>query len=170
MYIVDASKQLTLFMENICDFTDLGLSSDYLVPLLEESSDSFDPPLTQRIVEKSGKSGVLTYIEKLLSHGHILVNTNNGVIDAFVAYYSNDKETRLAYIPLVLIKKESQGKGLATTLINECLNRLVKDEMNAVTIKTWKTNYAAIALYKKLGFSECHIDDNDITLIFKINL
>ena len=58
------------------------------------------------------------------------------------------------YIADVMVDQDFRGEGVASTLIEDLLNKSVPKPYTDAVIRVWDKNIPAITLYKKLGFTE----------------
>ena len=58
------------------------------------------------------------------------------------------------YIADVMVDQDFRGEGVASTLIEDLLNKSVSKPYSDAVIRVWDKNIPAISLYKKLGFTE----------------
>ncbi len=71
-----------------------------------------------------------------------------------VAAYLNDRDARRGFITNVSVAKEFMGRGIASALLDRCLDRSKQDGVEAIGLEVSTTSREAIRLYEKLGFSE----------------
>jgi ribosomal protein S18 acetylase RimI-like enzyme len=71
-----------------------------------------------------------------------------------VAAYMNDPDTRIAFITSVSVTREFVGRGIASALLQHCLNRSRQERMRALRLEVSLESREAIRLYRKVGFSE----------------
>jgi len=64
------------------------------------------------------------------------------------------QETYFGYIGLMSLKPAFRGKGLGPRIINELLAWFRTKEIKEVKLKVFSNNDAAMASYKKVGFTE----------------
>jgi ribosomal protein S18 acetylase RimI-like enzyme len=71
-----------------------------------------------------------------------------------VAAYMNDIRTRTGFITSVTVAKAFMGRGIATALLDRCLDRSRQEGMQVIGLEVSTESREAIRLYEKLGFSE----------------
>ena len=54
----------------------------------------------------------------------------------------------------VAVSKEYQGQGVGTALMKELFRRMSKRGIRTIHLEVRESNHSAIALYRKMGFSE----------------
>ena len=80
----------------------------------------------------------------------------------FISYYCNNKETKEAFITLVLVDKKYRGMSIAQKLIISVIS-IVKDRgFFKCTLQVKVKNTSAIHLYKKTGFYETYRNADSI--------
>ncbi|WP_322971401.1 GNAT family N-acetyltransferase [Faecalibacter sp. LW9] len=140
---------------------------DQIYEYLKSVENDFTPPLFNRISNRSTVSSVEEYIEKVINNGTLLYTVHQDQISGLVVIYHNDYSTYNAYIPLLSVKQEFSGNGIAKLLVNEAIKLATESDMHEIKVKTWKENLAAQKVYQNLGF-EIIETINDLTLIKKI--
>jgi len=70
----------------------------------------------------------------------------------YAAMYANDKVSQTAYISLLCVKKESQGKHIGSMMISRCLEIAKKNSMKEIKLEVLNANEQAISFYTHLGF------------------
>jgi ribosomal protein S18 acetylase RimI-like enzyme len=71
-----------------------------------------------------------------------------------VAAYMNDSRTRSGFITNVTVAKAFMGHGIASVLLDRCLDRSRQEGMQVIGLEVSMESREAIRLYEKLGFSE----------------
>jgi RimJ/RimL family protein N-acetyltransferase len=93
------------------------------------------------------------YAEKLNTFGDTFVVSDNDKIVGLVSGYINDITTKEAYLQIIIVAREAQGKGYATLLIHEFVN-CAKNRFTSgkVYLTVDRINEKAANVYKHLGF------------------
>lgn len=71
---------------------------------------------------------------------------------SIIAGYFNDEMARTAYLSMLAVAEEYQGKRLASSLLSEFEDYAIKSGMNYVKLEVRKHNLAAQKLYNKFGY------------------
>lgn len=138
-----------------------------LEQFLTEVQNMFAPPLFERIQSRSNTDNINQYVNKVLKNAITIICEFENEIVGVIILYANDFVIRTAYIPILVIKNEFEGNGIASNLLKIATQEAIKNNMVRVTVKTWKKNTPAINLYKKNGF-DFKVVENDI--LFSKNL
>jgi len=75
--------------------------------------------------------------------------------DAVVGYCSLSRyfyDANTAYIPLLNVQSDYQGKGIGKALVLQCVERTIELGYPRIDLYTWPGNTAAVPLYKKCGY------------------
>lgn len=104
------------------------------------------PSLTDR------KINISQYSEKLVHHGKVWTHYDMGKPVSIIAGYFNDETTRTAYLSMLAVAEEYQGKRLASSLLSEFEDYAIKSGMNYVKLEVRKHNFVAQELYNKFGY------------------
>lgn len=131
---------------------------------LEMVKNDFIPELGSRINERSDVSSLDFYAKKILDLGVVVCCEVEDVMSGLVVIYVNDSKDKNAYIPLLSVRSNYSGKGIASKLINKAESIAVTNKMKRIKVKTWQSNAPAISLYTKLGYTKS-FNDNDLIFI-----
>lgn len=95
---------------------------------------------------------VEAYLTKLGDKAEVLSDEVEGRCRGFVAFYCNDRETRQAFITLVLVDPRDRGLGIASALVRCALELAKRRGFTTCRLEVAKDNDAAQAMYRRLGF------------------
>lgn len=73
-------------------------------------------------------------------------------ICGFCSFYANDVVSREAYLSMIIINHEYQGKGIGSFLLNNCISSCKNEGMASLLLEVNKNNRKAIIFYEKKGF------------------
>jgi ribosomal-protein-alanine N-acetyltransferase len=59
-----------------------------------------------------------------------------------------------AHLARLGVSPEAQGRGIASALVNELIQRLNQNQTDDLSVNTQEDNAASLALYKKFGFEK----------------
>lgn len=105
----------------------------------------FVPPL-------SGRVDIKDYALKIASNATRFEAWSGDELIGLVAAYCNDRVKRVAYITSVSLLKEWTGKGIATRLLDQCIEHARVSGMRQISLEAAQANTPAINLYEKSGF------------------
>lgn len=104
------------------------------------------PSLTERGVNLS------QYAAKLNTCGKVWCHYDMGRPVSIIAGYFNDTTSQTAYLSMLAVAKEYQGKKLASSLLAEFEDYAVQNRLGYVKLEVRKHNTAAQNLYRKFGY------------------
>lgn len=104
------------------------------------------PSLSERDVN------LAQYAEKLCIHGRVWCHYDMGKPVSIIAGYFNDMTSQTAYLSMLAVAKEYQGKKLASSLLSEFEDYAIQKGMAYVKLEVRKHNTAAQNLYRKVGY------------------
>lgn len=78
--------------------------------------------------------------------------------EAFVSFYANDKESGIAYLSMIIVGKETRGKGVGRCLINKAIVVSRNENMSFLKLEVNKENKNAIQFYERLGFKNTGVE------------
>ena len=70
----------------------------------------------------------------------------------FISVYLNNKEDKIAYINMVSILNSFTNNGIATKLLQMCIDSAKEQSFHAIKLECDKKNYKARKLYTKFNF------------------
>lgn len=120
---------------------------DDVLKYLYDFSDVF-PHLCEKI------ESMEEYAEKLSKFSNFYIASYDEEKLGLAVFYSNDKESKNAYISLIGLKKAARNKGIGSWLLKECEKVSIKDGMKTISLEVDCDNPSAIAFYKKNGYTE----------------
>lgn len=117
---------------------------------IEEAVISLEKMLVPSLTERN--VNLIQYASKLSKYGKVWCHYDMGKPISIIAGYFNDIETQTAYLSMIAVAKEYQGKRLASSLLCEFEDYAIKNNMYYIKLEVRKNNYAAQNLYKKFGY------------------
>ncbi|MBA3023715.1 MAG: GNAT family N-acetyltransferase [Proteobacteria bacterium] len=105
----------------------------------------FVPPL-------SGRVEINDYVSKIARKATRFEAWSGAKLVGLVAAYCNDHEQRIAYITSVSVLKAYMGKGIAASLMKQCIEHAKTLGMRQISLEVASANAPAIGLYEKSGF------------------
>lgn len=102
----------------------------------------------------SEKVNLLQYANKLAERGNNVFVVVDGHDIGHAAYYSNNLESRMAFLTSICVKPEFRGNGVAELLLEEVLRGAWNDGMKNLSLEVDERNQAAICFYRKYGFND----------------
>ena len=104
----------------------------------------FSPPLSRRV-------DIEEYSRKIRERGLTFEAWNGDTLVGLVAAYL-DIPDRRCFITDVSVREEFTGKGIAESLMNECLGYARHSSISSIALEVSPDSRPAIKLYEKLGF------------------
>ena len=93
----------------------------------------------------------------------------NGVIVGIVGGYTENVINNTAFISIVGVLPEFNGKGIATKLLAEFIERAKQKRLNAVHLYADRNNSVVVHIFQKLGFVDSYFENyprpNDIHFV-----
>ncbi len=86
-----------------------------------------------------------------------------------VAAYCNDRERRIAYITSVSVLRGWMGKGIAASLMKQCIEYAKTSGMRQVSLDVASANAPAVGLYEKSGFVAGKVNGSSVTMDLNLN-
>ena len=104
----------------------------------------FVPPL-------SNKVEIASYSNKIYDKAITFEAWNKSQLIGVIATYFNYEE-QFGFITNVSVDPNWTGKGIAATLLKNCIDYTVNNKFNTVSLEVNRNNTKAIGLYTKFGF------------------
>ncbi len=117
----------------------------------------FIPSLSERVE-------IRDYAQKITSKTTRFEAWSGGTLVGLVAAYCNDQEKRIAYITSVSVLKSRTGKGIAASLVGQCVAHMKASGMRQISLEVASDNKLAIKLYEKSGFVASKADTPSVTM------
>ena len=114
---------------------------------LEGCDGNFSPRLTLKV-------DIQEYSRKISTQAQTFEAWFGDTLVGLVAAYMNDSRTRSGFITNVTVAKAFMGRGIASALLDRCLDRSRQEGMQVIGLEVSMESREAIRLYEKLGFSE----------------
>ncbi|MCO5947238.1 GNAT family N-acetyltransferase [Mucilaginibacter flavidus] len=121
--------------------------ADDLHTHLSNCSGSFTPELSERV-------NIATYAAKIAANAVTFEAWDDRSLIGLIAAYFNDDAHICGYITSVSVYRDYKGKGLASTLLRQCITYGKKNDFKEIFLEVNKLNFAAIQLYKKYNFEQ----------------
>lgn len=113
---------------------------------LRACDNMFVPPL-------SGRVDIDSYAKKIADKSIRFEGWVEGELVGLVAVYCNDGATPFAYITSVSVLPQWGGRGIASQLVECCIDHVRKVGVMQIELEVDEKNHAAGNLYKKHGFT-----------------
>ena len=124
-------------------------NAEAILRFLKEVDRDFPVPVSE-------KTPLEALAEKYAALGTLCSEYSGSRINAMAAGYTRSTVDRLGYLSLVAACADVRQQGLCTRLVREFLRIAEGEGLRAVHVYTHRTNVNAIAMYRKLGFTDYH--------------
>jgi ribosomal protein S18 acetylase RimI-like enzyme len=112
---------------------------------LIECSASFRPPLDVKV-------NIPEYATKIFNNSITFEAWNGNSLIGLVAAYFNDIKKHSGYITNVSVVAKYKGQGIASSLLNNCIDYAIKNNFKEVDLEVSEESKNAIHMYKNFGF------------------
>lgn len=92
------------------------------------------------------------YVEKICQKSTIIPYFVNGNLKGMISYYNNDPNGVCAFLTLILIAEDYQGKGLGNILLQMSINDVINKGFANYGLEVLKSNLNAVKFYEDFGF------------------
>ncbi len=133
-----------------------------LALFFEKVNHLFVPELKDRISSKSTVISFKEYAMKVLKNASCLSYENEFEIVGIIVVYHNDMINNKAYIPILAVNSNYEGRGIATQLVLNTIELCEESNIKILFVNTWSSNKQAKRLYEKLGFEINEQNKNEI--------
>ncbi|WP_457445576.1 GNAT family N-acetyltransferase [Roseateles sp. P5_E4] len=116
-----------------------------LLTHLRAADASFAPPLSSRL-------DLAAYADKLFAHARRVEAWQDDVLVGLIAMYANDA-AQGGFITNVSVLPDQQGQGIAGELLTRALALATELRLPRLRLEVYADNTAALALYRRHGFS-----------------
>ncbi|SFC56844.1 Acetyltransferase (GNAT) domain-containing protein [Alkalibacterium subtropicum] len=119
---------------------------DTMYQLLIKFDTVFSPSLSEKA------RGLKDYAEKLVNNAVTYAAIKDCEVVGFISFYLGDEKQAYAYITLLAVVPEYQGRKNAQALFDRCIEKIREVKINTVELEVEKNNVSAISFYKKNDF------------------
>ena len=133
-----------------------GASEAQIADHLLRCDASFVPPL-------SGRADVYAYARKIASNATRFEAWDRALV-GLLAAYCNDEKRVAAYITSVSVVDGWRGRGIASRLLEQCIEHARVREFQRVELEVDGENVSAIRLYTQNGFVIAAADGRTSTM------
>lgn len=109
------------------------------------------------------------YLDKLHKFGIFIAATTQEAILGYAILYANNPITKEAFIPLICVKEDYQGKGIGSLLMTDCYQTAIKSGMESINLQVLKTDCNQKRFYEKQGFIIVGETDNRYNMQKQLN-
>ena len=121
-------------------------------------NDNFIKPLTERV-------NIEEYSKKIFEKATTFEAWRDELLIGLVAAYLNDPGgTSTGFITNVSVNLDFTRQGIATTLMNNCLQYAQQHGIKKISLEVLSGDHASMLFYKKFGFKEAGIRGNTILM------
>lgn len=120
-------------------------------------ADAFVPSLSQRV-------DIDAFAAKIVAHAERFEAWAGDDLAGLVAAYCNDVRTATAFITNVSVAEKWKGSGVASRLLQACIEHARGAGFVRIELDVDSSNAAAIALYRKFGFTVARVHERTQTL------
>jgi ribosomal protein S18 acetylase RimI-like enzyme len=120
-------------------------SREQIYSHLKECDGNFTPPLSSRV-------DLLDYSRKIFENSISFEAWQDNVLVGMINAYLNNGSKQTGFITNVSILKEYVGKGVASILLQMCLDHAQNLCFNRIKLEVSRENSAAIELYSRADF------------------
>ena len=128
---------------------------------LMECNENFIPHLEKKV-------NIHEYSNKIFQKAVTFEAWSADTLVGLVAAYFNIPDGQSGYITSVSIIRAYMGKGIASILINNCIDYAKKNNFRSISLEVAKANQQAINLYRKFRFQE--FDDKHTSIFMKLDI
>jgi ribosomal protein S18 acetylase RimI-like enzyme len=129
------------------EFRDGTATREQIQAHLERCDENFSPRLSLKV-------DIGEYSKKISAHARTFEAWSGDALVGLVAAYLNDSGSRNGFITNVTVGKAFMGRGIASALLDRCLERSGQAGMETIGLEVSERSHEAIRLYAKHGFSE----------------
>lgn len=92
------------------------------------------------------------YVDKVFNHATIVPYFQQGKLEGFIAYYMNDFSKKNAFLTMIVMNKDFQGKGIGKKLLRFAIDDIRNNNFEFFGLEVLKSNKKAIDFYVDFEF------------------
>jgi len=128
---------------------------------LMKCNENFIPPLEKKV-------NIHEYSNKIFQKAVTFEAWSADTLVGLVAAYFNDPDGQSGYVTNVSVIRPYMWRGIASILINRCINYAKRNSFKSISLEVAKSNDHAVNLYKKFQFHE--YEDKDASILMKLDV
>lgn len=136
-------------------------SREQIYSHLKECDKNFIPPLSSRV-------DLLNYSSKLFEKSLSFEAWDENVLVGMINVYLNDADGQICFITNVSTLKEYMRKGIASTLLDMCLENSRKHNFSRVMLEVSQENGPGIKLYSMVGFKTLKESGDNLIMVYEV--
>jgi ribosomal protein S18 acetylase RimI-like enzyme len=122
---------------------------------------NFFPPLDERVA-------IDKYAEKIYEKSITFEAWRGEILVGLVAVYLSLEPKRTAFVTNVSVTKENMRFGLATTLMNMCIDYSRNSGIEKIGLEVFTRNTDVIMFYRKLGFTDDRKENESLFMALEV--
>ena len=134
----------------------------------EEIFDHLRACNTQFLPALDSRVEIHEYAKKLFKNAVTFEAWNAEILAGLIATYFSDSRNKIAFVSNVSLLKDYQGLGLASSLLNQCIDYARRCQFSEIRLEVDKNNTQAIALYTKFYFKDYETKEDQLQLVLKL--
>ena len=119
---------------------------EQILEYLKEYDNYFIIPITDRVKD------LQQYSIKLSRNAYTYIIEKNDITLGIIIFYANDQINQTAYLTMIAVNKEYEGKGIGSALLEKCLELSREVGMKKLKLEVDIDNSNAILFYQRKGF------------------
>lgn len=128
-------------------YTEGMASEQEIYSHLMKCNENFIPPLEKKV-------NIHEYSNKIFQKAVTFEAWSADILVGLVAAYFNDPNGQSGYVTNISVIRLYMGKGIASILINRCIDYAKRNSFRSISLEVVKANHQAINLYRKFRFQE----------------
>ena len=124
---------------------------------------NFIPPLESVV-------NIKNYSAKIKDNGITVEAWSGSRLVGMIAVYLNDFESRMGYITNVSVMSDYSGQGIASRLLNNCIELVKERSFNSILLEVNEKNKSAVGLYVKFNFRKVSEPSKENFIKMKLDL
>ncbi len=101
---------------------------------------------------RAGRINLEEMAKKFTAFGTVIELVENSESVGFAAFYHNDRKLRRAFLSMIVVLPEYQGRGCGSRLLAETEHECIEDGMKILAVEVRTDNRRAIKFYEERGF------------------
>ena len=128
---------------------------------LIKCNENFITPLEKKV-------NIHEYSNKIFQKAVTFEAWSADTLVGLVAAYYNDPDGQSGYVTNVSVTGPYMRKGIASILINRCIDYAKRNSFRSIGLEVAKVNHQAIDLYRKFRFKE--FEDKHTSIFMKLDI
>lgn len=113
---------------------------------------------------------ILALAKKYSQNAVVYFVTRGGIPIGIVAFYCNDEITKTAFLSMIVVDREEQGKDIGSFLLDKIIRHCREQGMGKIRLEVACDNESAYRFYIRHGFQQENFQVDPVNYLMEMNI